>query len=169
MKISHILISTSLFIGLSAFAQGSPVAEPQGPAAGMGHMHNPAMMQKMRDMMVQRHAQHLEALKTTLKLQPEQEGNWTTFANSMKPTGPRLEKRTLEDMDKLTTPERIDKMMVFKAKRDVESHQRADATKAFYAVLSDDQKKMFDQHTAKYMKRMAHNQPGGHQQMMQHH
>lgn len=169
MKRHHILISASLLLALNTFAQSAPVAESQIPAADMGHMHNPGLMQKIRDMKGLRHAQHLEALKTTLKILPEQDSKWAAFANSMKPTGPRLEKRTLEDMDKLTTPERIDKMMVFKAKRDVELHQRADATKAFYAVLSDDQKKMFDQHTAKYMKRMAHNQPGGHQQMMQHH
>lgn len=105
--------------------------------------------------MIQRHTQQLEALKATLKLQPEQEGSWNTFVNSMKPTGPRPNKEALENMDKLTTPERIDKMMAFKAQQDAELQKRSEATKAFYALLSVDQKQTFDQHTTKFMNKMA--------------
>jgi hypothetical protein len=169
MKRHHILISTSLLLGLSAFAQSPPVAESQVPAAGMGHMHNPGMMQKMRDMKGHRHAQHLEALKTALKILPEQDSTWTAFASSMKPMGPRQDKRFFEDIDKLTTPERIDKMMAFKAQRDTELNKRAESTKTFYTVLSEDQKKIFDQHTAKFMGKMAHRQSGDHEHMMRHH
>ena len=168
MKRRHILISTSLLLGLSAFAQSPPVAESQVPAAGITHMHNQGMMQKMRDMKGHRHVQHLEALKTALKILPEQNTNWAAFASSMKPTGPRQDKRFLEDIDKLTTPERIDKMMAFKAQRDTELNKRAEATKTFYAVLSEDQKKIFDQHTAKFMSKMAHKQPGSHENVMPH-
>lgn len=168
MKRCHILISTSLLLGLSAFAQTSPVAESQIPAAGMGPVHNPGLMQKMRDMKGHRHAQHLEALKTALKILPEQDSNWTAFASNMKPTGPRQDKRFLEDIDKLTTPERIDKMMAFKAQRDTELNKRAEAIKTFYTVLSEEQKKIFDQHTAKFMGKMAHKQSGGHEYMIRH-
>lgn len=169
MKRHHILISTSLLLGLSAFAQTTPVAESQVPAAGMSRMHNPGMMQKMRDIKEHRHAQHLEALKAALKILPEQDSNWTAFASSMKPAGPRPDKRFLEDIDKLTTPERIDKMMAFKAQRDTELNKRAEATKTFYTVLSAEQKKIFDQHTAKFMGKMAHKQSGSHEHVMRDH
>ena len=169
MKRHHILISTSLWLGLSAFAQTTPVAESPIPAAGMGRMHNLGMMQKIRDMKEHRNAQHLEALKAALKIMPEQDSNWTAFSSSMKPAGPRTDKRFLEDIDKLTTPERIDKMMAFKAQRDTELNKRAEATKTFYTVLSEDQKKIFDQHTAKFINKMAHKQSGGHEHMMRHH
>jgi hypothetical protein len=109
----------------------------------------------------------LEALKTTLKILPEQDSKWAAFANSMIPTGPRQDKRFLEDIDRLTTPERIDKMMAFKAQRDTELNKRAEATKTFYSVLTEDQKKIFDQHTTKIMGKMAHKQSGGHENMMQ--
>lgn len=155
MKLHHVLISTSFLLSWNAFAQNNPVTEPQSPAAGVSPMHNPAMMHKMRDVMIRRHTQQLEALKATLKLQPEQEGSWNTFVNNMKRIGPRPNKEAMKNMDKLTTPERIDKMMAFKAQRDVELQKRSEATKAFYALLSVDQKKTFDQHTTKFMNRMA--------------
>jgi len=165
MKRFYIVLSTSLLLGWSAFAQNNPATEPQGPAAGMRPMHNPAMMQKMRDMMAQRHAQQLDALKTTLKLQAEQESSWNTFANSMKPMGPRPNKEAMQDMDALTTPERIDKMMVFKAQHDAQLQKQSEATKAFYAVLNSDQQKTFDQQTAKFMRKMAKMAMGPHEQM----
>jgi len=166
MKLCHILISTSCLFTWGAFAQNTPVAEPQSPAMGISPMHNPATMLKMRDMMNQRHTQHLEALKAILKLQPEQEGSWNAFVVSMKPTGPRLNKETMQNLDTLTTPERLDKMMAFKAQRDVELQKRSEATKAFYAVLSLDQQKAFDQHTAKFMRKIAKMPFGQHDHML---
>jgi Spy/CpxP family protein refolding chaperone len=59
-------------------------------------------------------------------------------------------------------------MMAFKAQRDTELNKRAEATKTFYAVLSEEQKKIFDQHTAKFMSKMAHKQPGSHENVMPH-
>jgi hypothetical protein len=52
------------------------------------------------------------------------------------------------EMDKLTTPERIDKMQAMRAERmktmSAEMDKRGAATKAFYAVLSSEQKAVFD-------------------------
>ena len=168
MKRHYFLIFTSLWVGLSAFAQSTPAVESQGPVAGIEHIHNPGRMQKMRDMMIPRHVQHLEGLKTALKIQPEQESSWTTFTSSMKPTGPRPDKHALENIDKMTAPERIDKMMAFKAHRDAELNNHAGATKTFYTVLSEEQKRIFDQHIAKYMNKMAHMQSSDHGHMMRH-
>jgi len=165
MKLPFVLMSTSLLFSWSVFAQNNPAAEPQGQATGMSPAHNPAMMQKMRNMMFQRHTQHLEALKANLKLQPEQEGIWNAFVSSMKPTGPHPSKESMQNMDQLTTPERIDKMMAFKAQRDAELQKRSEATKALYAVLSLDQQKTFDQHTAKFMHKIAKMPLGPHQHM----
>jgi hypothetical protein len=63
-------------------------------------------------------------------------------------------------MEKLTTPERIDKMNVLKAQRDAEMQKRNEATRIFYATLSDEQKKTFDQQTAKFMQRTHQAQHG---------
>jgi hypothetical protein len=57
------------------------------------------------------------------------------------------------EMEKLTTPERIDKMMAMKATRDAQINLRMIATKTFYASLNPQQQKVFDTHASKAMKR----------------
>ena len=52
----------------------------------------------------------------------------------------------------MTTPERLDQMQAMKAMRDARMQQRAEATKVFYAILSADQKQVFDQETGRMMK-----------------
>jgi Spy/CpxP family protein refolding chaperone len=56
----------------------------------------------------------------------------------------------MADMAKLTTPERIDKMKALGAQHMAEMtaamDKRAEATKAFYAVLTPEQQKVFDAH-----------------------
>ena len=74
----------------------------------------------------------------------------------MQPVNPRPVRPAPAELEKLSTPERIDKMMAFKAQRDAQMQKRADATKAIYASLTTEQKSVFDQHTAKYMNQMGH-------------
>jgi periplasmic protein CpxP/Spy len=158
MKLRHLLITASLLTGLSAMAQTAPTSDT---AVTPGGVRQTGPMQKMRDMMGRRHAQDLEALKVSLTLKPEQESQWTAFAASMKVHSPEQQHFAMAEMDKLTAPERIDKMTAWKAQRDAEMQKRGDATKTFYATLSDEQKKTFDQHTGKFMRRMAQGQRGG--------
>jgi hypothetical protein len=49
----------------------------------------------------------------------------------------------------MTTPDRIDHMRALRTQRDAEMDRRADATKAFYAQLTAEQKKTFDAETAR--------------------
>jgi protein CpxP len=160
MKLQHILISASLLASCAVFAQNAPASasEPSNPRMGS------ARMQKMHDVMTQRHAKHLEELKASLKLQPDQETQWIAFANTMKPHEARPLQGIHAEMEKLTTPERIDKMMAFKTQRDTEMQKRAEATKTFYATLSDSQKKTFDDHTRQFM----HGMEGRHHERMMH-
>ncbi len=51
----------------------------------------------------------------------------------------------------MTTPERLDMMQAMKTQRDAHMQQRAEATKAFYAGLSTEQKQVFDKETARMM------------------
>jgi hypothetical protein len=128
-------------------------AYSQGPGGMMGHegghmgRMDPA---KMEQMMAKRTAD----LKAKLKITPAQEGAWTAFTASMKPTGAMMANRPDHaEMDKLTTPERIDKMQAMHTQRmadmNAEMTKRNDATKTFYATLSAEQKKVFDAEHAK--------------------
>ncbi len=163
MKLRHLLITASLLTGLSSMAQTGPTSDTTATPPGA---RQTGPMQKMHDMMGHRHAKHLEALKASLKLKPEQESQWTAFVGSMKPHNLEQHHMAMADMDKVTTPERIDKMTALKTQRDAEMQKRGDATKTFYATLSDEQKKTFDQHTSKFMHRMAEGHHGGPGHMM---
>jgi protein CpxP len=124
---------------------------------GMGKM-NPAKMQTMMD---KRHA----ALKVQLKLTPAQDAAWTAFVASHKPpVGMKGQPAAMPDLAKLTTPERIDKMKELRAQHMGEMtaamDKRAEATKAFYAVLTPEQQKAFDAHTMQGP-RSSKGMPGG--------
>ena len=97
--------------------------------------------------------EHLFVLGT-----PAQEGAWNAWTAAMKPPA-NLQRPNREEMAKLTTPERIDRMRQLRTQRQAEMDKRADATKSFYAALNADQKKVFDTETARF----GHGGPrGGH-------
>ncbi|HYW55535.1 MAG TPA: Spy/CpxP family protein refolding chaperone [Polaromonas sp.] len=162
---SLLLIGVMATMGLAATAQ--PVVPPVGapvaaPAKGSHHAgerrHDPA---KMQAHMAKRQAD----LKARLKLTPAQEGAWTSYtASTQRPARgakPSAEQRA--EFEKLTTPERIDKMRALRAQRmsemTVAMDKRDEATKTFYAALTADQKKVFDS------QRMG---PAGHRQGKHH-
>ncbi len=137
--------------GFAVFAQGmggpmGGMGGPMGggPCAGMQrgmHQPNTARMQEMR-------TQHLAALKTRLKITPEQEGAWSAFTQSMTPPAGMWQRPDPVEMDKLTTPERIDKMRALRSEHQAAMDKHADAIKTFYAALTAEQKKVFDaEHT----------------------
>jgi Spy/CpxP family protein refolding chaperone len=116
----------------------------------------------MEAMMAKRHAD----LKAKLKITGEQEGAWTTFTTAMKPPAAMDQKRPdRAEMDKLTTPERIDKMHALRtehmATMNAAMDKREEATKAFYAALNADQKKVFDAEHARMGDRQGGHR-GGH-------
>jgi hypothetical protein len=131
--------------GVTGFAQGmGPMGGMGGPMAGPHDGMRPGMHQrdpaKMQEMMAKR----LNALKAKLKISPEQEGAWSTFAASAKPPANQAKRPDPAEMQKLTTPERIDKMRALHAERQVEMDKRAEALKTFYATLTPEQKKVMD-------------------------
>ena len=137
------LIAATLLAGLSSlsFAQMDP------GTGGLGHEH----MGQKDERMAQRHAPHLAELKTQLKLDATQESAWTTFSQSMQPPTTLPVRRDRAAMEKLSTPERLDVMQKHRAQMDAQMQKHVEATKAFYAVLNADQKKVFDSETAKFM------------------
>ena len=138
------LIATALMAGLTGLALAQNTTAPTNtPRVGR--------MEEMREHKAERHTQHLTDLKSKLNLQAAQETAWNTFTQSMQHPArmARPERATFEQM---TTPERLDQMQAMKAQRDAHMQQRAEATKAFYATLSADQKQVFDQETARLMK-----------------
>lgn len=149
-----VLASLLAGAGFATYAQSAPQDAAPAPmmgASGPMRQHGPMGMRgqmdpaKMEAMMAKRHGE----LKAKLKLTAEQEGAWTTFTAAMKPPA-RMdhEPPSRAEMEKLSTPERIDKMHALRTQRMADMNaaldKREDAIKAFYATLNADQKKVFD-------------------------
>jgi protein CpxP len=145
-------IATALF-GASAFAvaqnadgkaemRGQHMAQHADGQGAMQGKHRMERMAKMQNHMAERQAQ----LKAELKLAPEQEAAWSAFVarTAHEPRMAGKDRAQREDMAKLTTPERIDKMMARHAERSAQMTQRMEATKSFYAALTPEQQKTFD-------------------------
>ena len=140
--------------GTSAIAQtpttpqgdaGTTTSSPQAsPHGGRMDRHDPT---KMQAYIARRQAD----MKAKLKITPAQEGAWTAFTAAMQPPAglgarPGTEQRA--ELDKLTTPQRIDKLRELRSQRTAAMtalmDKRGDAAKTFYAALSPEQQKVFD-------------------------
>ena len=119
------------------FAQ---VAEPSGPVG----MHPPMvrMDPAKRQAAMQKRA---EELKAQLKLEPAQDGAWTTFIEALKVPDDRVARRPdREEYARLTTPERLERMRAMRTQHIALMDQREAATRMFYAGLMPEQKIVFD-------------------------
>jgi periplasmic protein CpxP/Spy len=156
--------------GASAMAQGTPAAAPAdstatarpsgAPGERMGR-HDPA---KMQAFMAKRQA----GLKAKLKITPAQEGAWTSFTSAMQaPAHARPTPGQRAELDKLGTPERIDRMRAMRTQRMTEMSaamdKRGDATKALYAALSPEQQKVFDAEMKNHRAHHGNGGPGRHE------
>lgn len=136
------LLAASL--GSVAIAQNAPQATAAQPAAGEASGRarmDPAQRQQR---MAEHHAKRQAELKAQLKLTPAQEGAWNQYTAAMQPPakGPRMDRA---EFDKLTTPQRIDRMQQRSAERQAQMKQRGDAVKAFYAQLTPEQQKVYEE------------------------
>ena len=137
-----LLVGLLAAAGFSVFAQ--PAGHPMRESMGADRMErmNPARMQAWMD-------KKNAALKTQLKLSAAQEAGWATYVAAMKPPADLMNKRSEHaELEKLPTPERIDKMKALHAQHVADMNavmdKRGDATKAFYATLTPEQKNVFD-------------------------
>lgn len=126
--------------GMHGSHPGRMDSQPPTGEAGR-RMMDPARMQ-------QRAEQRLADLKKDLQITPDQEGAWAQFTTAMKPPA-RPSRPDREAIAKMTTPERIDQMRTIRQQRMAEADRRGAAVKTFYAALSPEQKKRFDERTAR--------------------
>lgn len=146
----------ALAMGAAMFAgavQAQTPANMPGEAHPM-HMQGQDHAKARGDHFAKRHQQHMDKLKQSLKLSADQSGAWTTFESAMQP--PNFERPDHNVVAKMTTPERLDFMTKMKAQHDAQMQKRLEATRTFYAALTPEQKKTFDQETGKFMQGHEH-------------
>ncbi|HJV85048.1 MAG TPA: Spy/CpxP family protein refolding chaperone [Noviherbaspirillum sp.] len=144
----HLLIGlVALGVGggsVAAYAVGPGYGPGPGPANGQGYGPgsggDPAKFaERMKEHFDRRQAE----LHDKLKLTAAQEPAWNTFTQRMRPTVPPAFANRAA-LDKLPAPERMEKMLSFMKDREARMADHVVAVKEFYAVLTPEQKKVFD-------------------------
>jgi Spy/CpxP family protein refolding chaperone len=129
--VSSLLLASSLgFVAAPALAAKQGCGPKGAPGEMMEH-HGKHM------------EQHHKKLHAALKLTSEQEGAWTKLMASEHPMT-KAEPMKHEDMAALTTPERADKMLERMKEHQTHQVEHVAALKEFYAVLTPEQQKVFD-------------------------
>jgi hypothetical protein len=149
MNLKRRLLAAGLVAALGAGAIAQAQTAPAAPASGPGHhmrgehgQPDPARMAEFRAKKEARMAKHLGELKQKLQVTPAQENAWNTWTGAMKPS--QMQRPDRAEIERLTTPERIDRMHALRAQRNAEMDRKMDATKNFYSVLNPQQKQVFD-------------------------
>lgn len=94
-----------------------------------------------------RFAEKNQRLHDKLGLSATQEKDWEAYMASVEKLGPSEKNKPLppEEFEKLTAPERLEKMLEHMKVRQAQLEAHLDAVKKFYGTLNADQKKIFDQ------------------------
>lgn len=123
-----------------------------GPGGGQGMGRNRDGAQRT-ERMQQYMKQHQAALHDRLKLNPQQEAAWKTYtdatAKNMAPPS-----WNPAEMASLTAPQRMDRMLERMNERQQRMAAQAEAVKAFYATLTPEQQKIFDDEWMRGPRRM---------------
>ena len=132
-------------LSASVYARGGDDCEFEGRGPrGM----NTERMEKFRE-------QHLAALHEKLKLSPQQETAWKKYA-AQKPMLDETSRPDPAEMAKLNAPERMEKGLERMKAREARMSEHLGALKEFYAVLTPEQQKTFDEQMPGFGGRWMH-------------
>jgi hypothetical protein len=131
------LAAPAAALALSAQAQppgGPPPGDYPPPQGGQGYGQPPSPQQMA------------QTLRKLLMLRPDQEASLQDFVRNVAPPPGLQEKmyRQQQEARTMTTPQRMDLMVSNMDEMRQMMLARAQATKAFYATLTPDQKRAFD-------------------------
>jgi hypothetical protein len=127
-------------LSASAYAHGGQDCGYGGHGGMMGG--DPAKMEKM-------HEQHLAGLHDKLKLTAQQDPAWKKFA-AVNPMADKSTRPDQAEMDKLNAPQRLEKGLEHMKVMETRMTEHLAALKEFYAVLTPDQQKIFDEQMPRF-------------------
>lgn len=115
------------------------IAQARGDCQGMGPMGG----ERAQGRMGERMKQHQQRLHDALKLTPDQEKAWSKYQESA-PFAKNDRREQWAEMDKLSAPERADKMLEMQRQHQDAMSKHVAAMKEFYGQLTPEQQKTFD-------------------------
>ncbi len=155
------LVMVVLGVAGTVGAQSVSASASASAHADHGQPGDPA---KWAEKMKERMAKHQAEMHDKLKITAAQEPAWKAFIDAMTPTSMPV-RPDHKEMDKLTTPERMEKRLDKMKEHLAKMQTRLTALKTFYAVLTPEQQKIFDEshrHMASHMRERMAAHMGGH-------
>ncbi len=138
--------------GTTWAAPGTNQADMQAQHMAQRSDHGGKQMSPERqERMAKKMAERQTKLKQTLQITAAQEPAWNAFVASMAPPAKGMNHPSRDEMQKLSTPERLDRMQAMKTQRDQHMSARVEATKRFYSTLTPEQQKRFDAESHRFM------------------
>jgi protein CpxP len=141
---SLLIGATILSLGSSAFianAQTAPAEQSPGDrATGGHHRHGGAKSpEQMKEKMAKRQAE----LRDKLNLNASQQSAWNLFTAAIMPSGD-WKRPDRAEWQNLSAPERLEKQLAMLKEREARMTSVLAATKTFYATLTPEQQKIFN-------------------------
>ena len=147
----------SIIIGMAVLGLGGTTLAVQ---AHEGQVHG-AKHEQMKAQWGERAAKRELKLQETLKLTLSQQAAWATYTSAIKPAANK-ERGERGAWKTMAAPDRMAKRIEMARQRVTMMETRLEATKAFYAVLTPEQKKLFDENSMQRGgHRMGHRMKGG--------
>jgi Spy/CpxP family protein refolding chaperone len=116
---------------------------------------DPVKMQERMD-------RHAKRLHEALKITPAQEGAWQAYLSALKSEMPRRGQFDRASFKDMPAPERMEKRIEMAKAHLARMESRLAATRTFYAALTPEQQKLFDE-------KAGHSGHRRHQRVMRHH
>jgi protein CpxP len=140
------LVSGLMAAGLASAVYAAP-AMPAAAAPDHGGMHG---MEHGGERRAEAMARRQAVLHDKLKLTGTQEAAWKTYVEAIKPpqAGSRPDRPQRADWEKLSAPERMEKMLAMMKEREARMTTHVAAMKTFYATLSPLQQQIFNDNVA---------------------
>jgi hypothetical protein len=133
-----------LMAGIAIAALSASVYARGGEDCGFGE--HGQMSERQVERMEKMHEKHLTTLHEKLKLTAQQETAWKKFAAN-KPMFDKTNRPDPAEMQKLNAPQRMEKGMEHMKAMETKMTEHLAALKEFYAVLTPEQQKIFDEQT----------------------
>lgn len=137
--LSKAFVIGATIIGLGATALPAVAEEaPQHQYAAT--KFDPVKMQERMD-------EHAQRLHDALKITPAQEGAWQAYLSARKSNMPQHDQIDRAAMKEMPAPQRMEKHIEMAKARITRMESNLAATKTFYAALTPEQQKLFDEKT----------------------
>lgn len=157
MKALHkALIIGAAALGFSAAALPAMAGEGE-PRQYAATKFDPAKMQEHMD-------QRAKRIHDALKIAPAQESAWQAYLSALKSNMPQRGQFDRAAFKQMPAPERMEKRIEMSRNHITRMESNLAATKTFYAQLTPEQQKLFDEKAGRF----GHHRQHGHARMKHH-